>query len=68
MDNVISVDTQKDSTTYYKMLFIYRALLNGWKVKMINENSFEFTNSNNSIKKHYISDKFLENFVNSNIY
>jgi hypothetical protein len=72
MDTETSLDRDnKEETdediTIYKMSFIYKALLNGWKVKMMNDNTFEFTNNNKSIKKQYILHNFLENFVNSNI-
>lgn len=69
MDTMPSLDRdiKEDSTVYYKMLFIYKALLNGWKVKMINNNTFEFTNNNKHIKEQYILHDFLENFLNNNI-
>lgn len=67
MNTESSLDNKDDIDIYYKMSFIYKALLNGWKVKMINDNTFEFTNNNKIIKKQYILQDFLENFVNSNI-
>ena len=62
-------DTKKNTDTvqYYKMRFIYNALLNGWKVKMINDRTFEFTNNNKRVQEQYIFHDFLENFLDSNI-
>ena len=62
-------DTKKNTDTvqYYKMQFIYNALLNGWKVKMINDRTFEFTNNNKYVREQYIFHDFLENFLDSNI-
>ena len=62
-------DTKKNTTDdqHYKMRFIYKALLNGWKVKMINDRTFEFTNDNKRVQEQYIFHDFLENFLDSNI-
>ena len=62
-------DTKKNTTDDqdYKMRFIYKALLNGWKVKMINDRTFEFTNDNKRVQEQYIFHDFLENFLDSNI-
>ena len=37
--------------TLCKMILIYNALLNGWMVKMVKYNKFEFIKSNKVIKK-----------------
>ena len=42
----------------YKMSFIYNAIINGWSVKYLNNNKFEFINKNEEIKKEFFSRKF----------
>ena len=69
MDTDTSLNKKKDIDIllYYKMTFIYNALLKGWKVKMLDDSTFEFTNNNKEIKEKYKLHDFLENFLNSNI-
>ena len=46
-----------------KMIFIYNTLLNGWSVKMLEEDKFEFINSKKEIRKEYFNDKFIKDFL-----
>ena len=50
-----------------KMIFIYNAILNGWSVKFIETNKFEFTSSDNKIRKEFIADNFIKEFIEKNI-
>lgn len=59
------VDTY--SGELYKMIFIYNTLLNGWNVKMLDKNQFQFTNSNKDIRKKYLSKTFLKDFIDKNM-
>ena len=52
------------------MLFIYNALNDGWIVKKLRENEYEFIkniNNNNYLKNIYLDDNFLNNFINNNL-
>jgi len=50
----------------YKMTFIYNAVMNGWTVKKLKNNNFEFMNNKEELKKEFYLDNFLEDFINSN--
>ena len=57
-----------DSLHLHKMLFVYNAILNGWIVKKLSENKFEFKKNNKDrYKKEFMMDNFLETFVNNNL-
>ena len=49
------------------MIFIYNTLINGWTVKMLDNNRFQFTNSNKDIRKKYLSKTFLKDFIDKNM-
>ena len=52
--------------TLCKMILIYNALLNGWMVKMVKYNKFEFIKSNKVIKK--TKEKInISNFIKKNL-
>lgn len=51
----------------FKMIFLYNAILNGWTVKLIEKNKFEFTNSDKKIRKEFIADNFIKEFIEKNI-
>lgn len=55
------------SSELYKMIFIYNTLINGWTVKMLDNNQFQFTNSNKEIRKKYLSKTFLRDFIDKNM-
>lgn len=65
------MDTSKTELKYLetvknqKMLFIYNALNNGWKVKK-NKDSYIFTKHHNG-KKEVFLDSYLKKFINMNI-
>ena len=53
-----------------KMAFIYNALNDGWIVKKIKTNQFEFTKNienNNYLKKLSLEESFLNNFLEQNL-
>tara|TARA_B100001094_G_C18074823_1_gene742066 strand:- start:624 stop:797 length:174 start_codon:yes stop_codon:yes gene_type:complete len=52
------------------MLFIYNALNDGWIVKKLKDNEYEFIkniDNNNYLKNIYLDDNFLNNFINNNL-
>ena len=51
----------------YKMSFIYNAIINGWSVKYLNNNKFEFINKNEEIKKEFFLENFLDKFIDNNL-
>ena len=56
-----------DLLNIYKMTFIYNAVLNGWTVKKLKNNNFEFSNNNEELKKEFYLDNFIKDFVQSNM-
>jgi len=56
-----------DILSLHKMLFIYNAVLNGWIVKKLSDNNFEFKKNKNDVKKEIYLDDFLKHFVKENL-
>tara|TARA_B110000971_G_scaffold6922_1_gene6726 strand:- start:380 stop:604 length:225 start_codon:yes stop_codon:yes gene_type:complete len=50
-----------------KMIFIYNTLLNGWSVKMLGKDKFEFINRKQEVRKEYFNDTFIKDFLEKNI-
>tara|TARA_B100001093_G_C26722723_1_gene968572 strand:+ start:463 stop:723 length:261 start_codon:yes stop_codon:yes gene_type:complete len=67
IDDVSSNNLQLDIITMYKMTFVYNALLNGWTVRKLKNNKFEFSKNKEEIKKEVYLDNFLNKFINANI-
>ena len=59
--------TEPYNSELFKMIFIYNTLQNGWSVKMVEKNKFEFTNRNKEIKNQYFSEDFIKEFIKKNI-
>ena len=56
-----------DLISIYKMAFIYNAIVNGWSVKYLDNNKFEFINKDEAIKKEFFLENFLDKFIDSNL-
>ena len=56
-----------DLLSLHKMLFIYNAILNGWTVKLLSKNKFEFKKNKDSVKKEIYLDDYLKIFVKNNL-
>jgi len=54
-----------DSLQIQKMIFIYNALEDGWKIKK-EDKSYIFK-KNHEEKKEYFSDSYLQEFINTHI-
>ena len=67
MDNITVNDIEPYSSELFKMMFIYNTLLNGWSVKMISKNKFEFNNNDRKIKKNFYGDSFIKEFIEKNM-
>lgn len=57
-----------DLKTFYKMFIIYNAVIDGWKVKKVdNENhdkiKFEFKKKKKNITENYNEEQFTEYFI-----
>ena len=53
MNNIENKDSDIniDMISIYKMSFIYNSILNGWTVRKLENNKFEFDNKKRRIKK-----------------
>jgi|TARA_B110000977_G_scaffold94605_1_gene125034 hypothetical protein len=67
MDSITVNDIEPYSSELFKMMFIYNTLLNGWSVKMISKNKFEFNNNDRKIKKNFYGDSFIKEFIEKNM-
>jgi hypothetical protein len=63
-DNPVLDRDNIDITTVQKMMFIYNALHDGWTVRKIREQKFEFMKDNDNITRKEVN---LENFVKDNL-
>jgi hypothetical protein len=50
-----------------KMLFIFNALNDGWTVKKIDSDKFEFIKDNENIKKEVILEECIKKYIKYNI-
>uniref|UniRef100_A0A6C0JHX8 Uncharacterized protein n=1 Tax=viral metagenome TaxID=1070528 RepID=A0A6C0JHX8_9ZZZZ len=66
-NDISSSNIRLDIITMYKMTFVYNALLNGWTVKKLKDNKFEFSKNKEEIKKEVYLDNYLNKFVNTNL-
>ena len=58
------------NTDIQKMIFIYNALNEGWVVKKIKDNQYEFLKKKkdfNCSKNIFLDKDFLVNFINNNL-
>jgi len=46
-----------------KMIFIFNALNDGWTVKKIQRDKYEFTKNNESIQKEIILEDFIKKYL-----
>ena len=56
-----------DINSIYKMLFIYNAINEGWTVKKLDNDKYEFKNNNKEIKKEFFLENFLDKFIDKNL-
>jgi hypothetical protein len=69
-NSVINTSPEKDTlntTKIKKMIFIYNALVNGWTVKCIGKDKFEFLKPTSQLKKEINSDNCLKHFIKENL-
>ena len=63
-----------NNNTFQELVFIYNAIMNGWKVKQIGNGVFEFEKNLEDIPKKYknesgkdVKDSFLFKFLKNNL-
>jgi hypothetical protein len=67
MDNDNNPERNINYKDIQKMLFIFNALNDGWVVKKINDDRFEFTKDNEQIKKEVNLEECIKKYVKYNI-
>ena len=50
-----------------KMVFIFNALNDGWTVKKVDTNKFEFIKDNEKIQKEIILEEYIKKYIKYNI-
>ena len=60
MNNDRVVDLQK-------MVFIYNAVQNGWKVKKITDDKYVFKKSKDDVSREVYLDEYVSNFLKNNV-
>ena len=56
-----------DINTFYKMLFIYNALTDGWNIRKLNNKNIEFKKKKKKLMEKYKDDDYLNNFIKNNL-
>jgi len=56
-----------EHTQIQKMIFIFNAVNDGWTVKKLDVDTYEFNMDKENIKKEIILDDYLKKFVKNNL-
>ena len=72
MDNIkISSNTSSEKNIDYndihKMIFIFNALNDGWTVKKLDKDKFEFIKDKEQLKKEVVLEDCIKEFIKYNI-
>ena len=69
LEKILTSQKDIDIITFQKMIFIYNAVSEGWRVRKISDKKFEFYKKNNN-KVEFSLDTYLNKFImdNLNIY
>jgi len=66
--NILNLpDTSLEYNDIQKMVFVFNALNDGWTVKKIGNDKFEFLKDGEHIKKEIILEDYLKKFIKYNI-
>jgi hypothetical protein len=60
-------ETNIDYTEIQKMVLIFNALNDGWSVRKIDTDKFEFIKDNEHIKKEVILEDYIKKYIKYNI-
>ncbi len=61
------LNSNLDHVSMQKMLFIYNAVIDGWTVKILSKDKYEFKKSKSSISKNIDINDYLKDFVKNNL-
>jgi len=71
MDNIkISSNSSEKNIDYndiHKMIFIFNALNDGWTVKKLDKDKFEFIKDKEQLKKEVVLEDCIKEFIKYNI-
>lgn len=72
MDNIkissnISSEKNIDYNDIHKMIFIFNALNDGWTVKKLDKDKFEFIKDKEQLKKEVVLEDCIKEFIKYNI-
>jgi hypothetical protein len=56
-----------ENTEIQKMVFIFNAVNDGWTVKKLDVDTYEFNMDKEKIKKEIILDDYLKKFIKNNL-
>lgn len=60
-----NTNISNDLISIQKMIFVFNAILSGWTVKMLEQNTFEFTKD--STNQEVNLDTYIQDFVKKNL-
>ena len=60
--NAQNIDRKK----VQQMIFLYSAINEGWTVKKLANNKYEFKNPSSKVKKQFFLENFLDKFIDKN--
>ena len=56
-----------ENTQIQKMIFIFNAVNDGWTVKKLDVDTYEFNMDKEKIKKEIVLDDYLKKFIKNNL-
>jgi len=67
-NNINNIDIKNiDHNQIQKMIFIYNAINDGWSVRKIDNEKFEFLKDSEMIKKEIILEDYIKKYMKHNI-
>ncbi len=60
-------DLNFENTQIQKMVFIFNAVNDGWTVKKLDVDTYEFNMDTEKIKKEIVLDDYLKKFIRNNL-
>ena len=60
-------DLNFENTQIQKMVFIFNAVNDGWTVKKLDVDTYEFNMDTEKIKKEIVLDDYLKKFIKNNL-
>jgi len=67
-NNINNIDIKNiDHNQIQKMIFIYNAINDGWSIRKIDNEKFEFLKDSEMIKKEIILEEYIKKYMKHNI-